>query len=148
MGPVLYGLITNRLIGIWRYAEKHILLVQRCLGSTAFWRFLLRPTICSQGPPLGLQSPGKERGISVIKYSSHKESRTNYRTNNKGVIKWLSKIHIQSNYSDQTQHGLTAWWINQDRGKNQAYKVWLVLVVLTLLFENWPEIFNQANHQT
>lgn len=51
------------------------------------------------------------------RYLSDQESRTNYRTNNKAVFKCLSKIHIQSNYSEQTQHGLTAWWINQDRGK-------------------------------
>ena len=60
----------------------------------------------------------------------------------RAVFKWLSKNQNQSNHFDQSQQEQTAPWTNQNsqqlpetrskRGKNPAYMVRLVLVLILI----------------
>ena len=69
----------------------------------------------------------------------------------RAVFKWLSKNQNQSNYSDQSQQEQTAPWTNHNsyqlpvtrskRGKNHAYMVRLVLVLLLIDWKNWRDSF-------
>ena len=72
----------------------------------------------------------------------------------RAVFKWLSKNQNQSNYSDQSQQEQTARWTNHNsyqlsatrskRGKNHAYVVRLVLVVLLIGWKTGASLFSQS----
>ena len=72
----------------------------------------------------------------------------------RAVFKWLSKNQNQSNYSDQSQQERTARWTNHSsqqspvtrskRGKNHAYMVRLVLVLLLIDWKPGATLFSQS----
>ena len=77
-----------------------------------------------------------------------------YACNFRAVFKWLSKNQNQSSYSDQSQQEQTARWTNHNssqlsvthstRGKNHAYMVRLVLVLLLIGWKTGASLLSQS----
>ena len=77
---------------------------------------------------------------------------------NKAVFKWLSKNQNQSNYSDQSQQEQTALWTNHNsqqlsatrskRGKNHAYMVRFVLVLLLIGWKTGRDSFKRITKRS